>query len=76
MKSININTALSITFHIDQGKYFLNSFLSKCQNRIYNTKNNKMQAIIKIVNLNGGGTLVMYVYVGQQYQNGYYKALG
>ena len=35
-----------------------------------------MQAIIKIVNLNGGGTLVMYVYVGEQYQNAYYKALG
>jgi len=35
-----------------------------------------MQAIIKIVNLNGGGTLVMYDYVGEQYQNGYYKALG
>ena len=43
-----------------------NSFLLKCQNRIYNTKNNNMQAIIKIVNLNGGETLVTYAYVGEQ----------
>jgi hypothetical protein len=35
-----------------------------------------MQAIIKNGNLNGGETLVMYAYVGEQYQNGYYKAQG